>query len=377
MEGYFAERFINMCTQKNIFLWNTRKMGSAVFKCNILIHDFKKIKPIAKKTKCRVTIKSKKGLPFLFERYKKRKMLAALLIFFIVFLIAISNFVWYIDIECDGQIDTNEIMKILNKNGLEIGKLKKDVDTNKVIRNLRYEREDLAWAGVTFNGTNAKVKLVKAEEKPEIIKPEEYCNIVSDRDGIITKINVQNGLPAVKVGDFIKKGTVLVNGWLEGKYTGIRYVHAVADIEAKVWYSKKERINKKQEISTRTGNEEKKYSIKFNNFEINLFKTLSKFQNYDTIESNKKLKVFFDYYLPIEVKTTQIFETNIQQVSYSVNEIKNLYIPKIEAELEEKIRNKEMVIDKQVNISEGKDYVDIEIIYEVLENIGTEEKIVF
>lgn len=377
VEGYFVERFINICMQKNILLWSSKRQNSSILSCNISIQDFRKLKPIAKATKCKVTIKNKKGFPFLFERYKKRKVLAILLGLLVIAMIVVSNFVWNIDIECDSEINKQEILNILEDNGLDIGVPKSDVDTNQVIRDIRYKREDIAWAGITFNGTNANVKLVKAQEKPEIIKPEEYCSIVSNKDGIITKINVQNGLPVVKVGDLVKQGTPLVNGWLEGKYTGIRYVHAVADIEAKVWYSKQERINKKQEINLKTGKEEKKFSIKFNNFEINFFKTLSKFENYDTIVENKKLKIFSDFYLPIELKIIQNLEIEKQQVTYSVEELKEINIPRIEKEIEDIIENKKNIVNKQINIQEHKDYIDVEIIYEVLENIGTEEKIVF
>ena len=51
----------------------------------------------------------------------------------------------------------------------------------------------------------------------------------------------------MKVGDTINKGDILINGWMEGKYTGIRYVHAKGEIEAKVWYTK----NKKYHIFLR------------------------------------------------------------------------------------------------------------------------------
>ena len=377
VEGYFAERFINMCLQRNILLWKTKKLNSSTFLTKISIRDFKKIKLIVRKTKCRVNIKNKKGLPFLLERYKKRKILAILLMFFFIVILVMSNYIWNIDIECDEGINKNEIYTILENSGLKIGKLKKEIDTKKIINSIRYERNDISWVGISFKGTNAIVKIIQAQKKPDIIKSDEYCNIVSNKEGIITKINVQNGLPTVKVGDLVKSGTILVNGWLEGKYTGIRYVHAVADIEARVWYCRKERINKKQEVENRTGKEDKKYSIKINNFEINLYKTLSNFENYDTIIENKKLKIFSNFYLPIEIDIKHVYEKEKLQVVYSIQEIKNIYIPKIEQELEKQIESKEQIINKQMNINEQEDYVDIEIIYEVIENIGTEEKIVF
>lgn len=93
---------------------------------------------------------------------------------------------------------------------------------------------------------------------------------------------------------------------MEGKYTGIRYVHSDADIEARVWYEKSETMMYKQEEGIYTGNSEKRYSIKINNFQINLYKTLPNFEKYDTINNVNKMKLFSNFYLPIELGYTNI-----------------------------------------------------------------------
>lgn len=377
VEGFFIERFINICISKNILLWNNKREKSTILIANISIGDFKKLRKIAKTTKCKVKITAKKGLPFIFEKYKKRKLFLFFLVLIIIGLVVMSNFIWNIEIECKEEIDTQSIKTILTENGLEVGKLKKEVDPNKIVKAIRLARSDIAWIGIKFEGTNAKVELVKAKEKPEIISSDEYCNIVSDKEGIITKIDALNGTAAVHVGDIVKKGTVLVNGFLEGKYTGIRYVHAEATIEAKVWYSKKEKIEKTQEERVKTGNSETKYGVKINNFKINFYKRLSKFQNYDTIEDIKKIKLFSDFYLPIEIKKKTNFEIINQTNTYSAEELKQMYLPKIEKELEEQIENKEAIVNKQINFEEYDTYVELEVIYEVKQNIGAKEKIVF
>ena len=164
---------------------------------------------------------------------------------------------------------------------------------------------------------------------------------------------------------------------MEGIYTGVRYVHARAEIEARVWYTKKERVEKTQEVKIQTGEVENKYSIKFNNFQINLFKTLSKFQNYDTMIENKKLRLFSDFYLPVEWKKTTNYEVETKQITYSVNDLKEMNLQRIEDELIDEIENDLNIINKQINIIEQDTYIEIEVICEVLENIGTEEKIVF
>ena len=377
VEGYFIERFMNICISKNILLWNMKRNRSTLLNANISIKDFKEIKEIVNKTKCKVKIINKKGLPFLFHKYRKRKILVGLLVAMTMGIVLMSNFIWNIEIKCMEDINTEEIIEILNENGLTIGKKTKSIDTNKIINALRLQKSEIAWVGVDFKGTNVVVEIVKATPKPNIIKEDEFCNIISDKEGVITKINAQNGTAVVVVGDIVKNGTVLVNGWMEGKYTGIQYVHASAEIEAKVWYTIKEKIYKKQDVEEKTGNEETRYIIKFNNFQINLFKTLSKFQNYDTMIKEKKLKLFSDFYLPIELIKVENYETKIEEKTYSVNELKEMNIEKMEDKLKEEIGIEKKVVNKQMNIKEETTHIEIEIIYEVVENIGTEEKIMF
>ena len=46
-------------------------------------------------------------------------------------------------------------------------------------------------------------------------------------------------------------------------------------------------------------------------------------------------------------------------------------------ELEKQIENKDNILDKRVTIYEETSYVEVEVIYDVKESIGTKEKIVF
>ena len=95
---------------------------------------------------------------------------------------------------------------------------------------------------------------------------------------------------------------MLIQGTMEGKYTGTRLVHSLGEVKAIVEYTKNEKIYLKEEQKVKTGKKEQKYGIKFNNFQINFYKTLSKFEIYDTIEEEKKLRIFSNLYLPISVK---------------------------------------------------------------------------
>ncbi|MCI8352196.1 MAG: sporulation protein YqfD [Clostridia bacterium] len=231
--------------------------------------------------------------------------------------------------------------------------------------------------GIHLKGTNVIIEIVEADKKPEIIDENEYCNIITKSDGVITKINVQNGTALVKVGDVVKNGNIIVGGWLEGKYTGTRYVHAKADVQARVWHSKKEKMSLIQEVEEETGNVKKSYGININNFKINFPKSIPNFENYDTINENKKLKIFSNFYFPIEICKTTYKEIQKKSVNYSPEAAKEILLKKLEEELKNEIKDEQNIVNTRVNYKEEEGSITVELIYEVLENIGTNEKIVF
>ena len=171
-------------------------------------------------------------------------------------LIVTSKFVWNIRVEGNNKINQSEIVSMLEQKGLKVGTLKSRVNSQEIINEIRLERADIAWIGISIEGTNAIVKIVEAEAKPEIINEEDYCNIIATKDAQIVKISAQNGIPVVKQDDVVTKGDILIAGWIDGKYTGTRYVHAEGEVKAKVWYTEKEKVALNQVIEEKTGNTE-------------------------------------------------------------------------------------------------------------------------
>ena len=258
----FAER-------SGIYLENLKREKSTIIKASVPVKEFKNVAKIAKESKCKIKIKSKKGLPFILNRYRKRKIFAISLLLVLFSLVILSGFIWNIEITGNETISSEDILNIAKSEGLETGKLKRKVDPKKIVEKIRLERADISWVGINISGTNVVIKIVEADKAPEVINKNDYCNIIAKKDAMIVSANAQNGTLQVKEGDVVKQGSVLIAGWLEGKYTGVRYVHATGQVMAKVWYSKKEKVYYKQNERKQTGNVEKKYSINIKNFAIN------------------------------------------------------------------------------------------------------------
>ncbi len=124
IQGYYIERFINACTNKNIFLWNVKTEKTTYATANVGINDFKKLKEITRKTKCRMEINKKYGLPFLMNRYRKRKIFFVLLLLIVIFMYIESKFIWNIEVQGLNTIPETELKQELEENGLKVRNIK-------------------------------------------------------------------------------------------------------------------------------------------------------------------------------------------------------------------------------------------------------------
>ena len=372
VEGYYIERFINICTNRKILIWNLkRKKGVQLF-LNIGIKDFKKLADISRKTNCKVRIKNKKGLPFLLYRYKKRKIFAIFLLIILIMIFISSRYIWNVDIIVqDNQIIEN-IEEDLQKLGLKQGIKKNKIDKEKIINEIRLHRKDISWIGLDIKGTNVKVKIVKSKEQPEIISNKDYCDIIAKKAGTISKITAQNGTAVVSVGDTVEAGDILIKGIMEGKYTEARKVHSLGIVEAEIIYSKTKEVYFEQEIYNKTGKKENKYEISINNKNVKLYKNNSKFDLYCSEINQSKIKISNNFYLPISITKITNFEQTKEVKKYSIEEAIEIATQELTKEFENELPNKENIADKNVKTVQKDNSVIVSLIYKVIEEIGEE-----
>ena len=375
IEGYYIERFINICTINKLLIWNLKRDKGTKLYLNIGIEDFYKAVKISKKLKCKIKIIRKNGIPFVINKYKKRKVFLGTLVFIILLIGISTNFIWNISIVVDGSEQLENIENDILEAGIKVGMKKSEVNIQETINKIRFKRNDISWIGIEIKGTNVIVKVVKSAEAPEVIDEKDYSNIIATKSATITKIIAQNGTAKVKNGDKVEEGQILIQGVMEGKYTGNRYVHSLGEVEGIVEYTKSEKIPLKFTEKVKTGNKETKIRIKINNFQINFYKTLSKFKIYDTIEKEKKFKIFSNLYLPISITKITVEELENVQMEYSIEKATEIGTEKLEQKLEQEIGKEKNILNKDINIIKTEEYIEVNVTYEVVENIGMQEKI--
>ena len=106
-----------------------------------------------------------------------------------------------------------------------------------------------------------------------------------------------------------------------------------------------------------------------------MFKTLSKFEKYDTINESKKIMLFSNFYLPIEIIKTTNKEYVLQEKTFTEEELTEKLTEKIENELLQEIEDTNNIVNTNINTYSDNGYIEVEVTYEVLENIGIEQQI--
>lgn len=87
------------------------------------------------------------------------------------------------------------------------------------------------------------------------------------------------------------------------------------------------------------------------------------------------MRISSNFYLPFELIVKENYEIIDEEREYSREEAKEIGINKLYDKLNSQIENTEDIVNTYINTNESEEYIEVEVIYEVLENIGTEEKI--
>lgn len=346
MKGHSPERFINLCRNHNILLWDLCKEeeGYSFF---ISLKGFFLLRPIVRKTHTRPIIKKRIGFPFQFQRGKKRKAFGLGIILFITLIYLLSLFVW--DISMEGQLEhtEEEIMKFLKEIQVYPGLQKKLIDCQNIEEAIRNKYTDIGWVSAELKGTKLHIRMVETNMPVPYVAATQPCHIVASHDGVIVSIVTRNGTPMVKKGDPVKKGDILISGMIEIVGDGDvllkkEPVIADGDIILETSYSYNKSFSMQYKKKNFTG--EKKSIFGISLFQKKLFlqnplNQFKKFESCDIIINEKNLKLNHSFILPFSWLKKEYQEYYVTENIYSADEAKeialerlNLYTNQLEQE---------------------------------------------
>ncbi|MCI8287471.1 MAG: sporulation protein YqfD [Lachnospiraceae bacterium] len=384
--GFSPERFMNLCSNKGVLLWDIVREGD-VYYMNISLKGFWELRPILRKTGTRVAVLERYGLPFFLPRLLKRKVFVLGFLLAIAFWTLSSFYIWDIELSGNYQITEDIFESFLKANAVTVGMRRDSLDIEELEKEIRRTFPQITWASAKLSGTKLLIE-IKENDAPIVVEKLESTlgtDLVAGYDGTIAAMIVRSGVPKVAIGDTVEKGTILVEGKVpvyneDQTVREYYYVDADADIllehtitftESLPWeYTKKEY----------TGREKKSFYLKVGEKTYKLPED-PPFLVYDSLMKESRPLALEKLSIPIYWGEVTNREYQNVEYNYSFEEAKVLLNQKLIdflTDLEEKgvqIIEKDVKIEKYDNawVVTG-NFLVRELVSESLETVRAEQE---
>ncbi|MGG1658739.1 sporulation protein YqfD [Brevibacillus sp. NRS-1366] len=376
VRGKRFERLLNMAVRDGIRIWNIRRVGSEISRCDILIRDYFRLRPLLKETGCRSHVEQRDGLPFWLLRVRRRSGLAIGAFLFFIGLYMLSSFIWSVEVSGTKHIDPQRVIRAAEQIGIKEGawkvKLKQPLLLQKELLSLLPET---TWIGIEMKGTKVLLQVVEKEEpvQPLATGPR---HLVAKKRAVIHKILPEVGQSQVTNNQMVEKGQVLISGII-GNDSRQQAVSARGKVQGEVWYVSNASVPLTQTHYRLTGEKQMQQYLLVGSYAIQIW-PLNK-QSFALSQSSEERFVpsYAGYTSPIGWKTVTQLETEPVSEQMSADEAAELAKRFAREDILQKAGKDAFIQDEKVlhvTSENGKVYVSIH--FSVIEDIAAEQPLV-
>ncbi len=383
--GRNCERFLNLCANRGIATWRLSVSETGEVFASIYLSDFYRLRPLLRKTRVRLRIEKRAGLPFLVHRYRKRVVFAGTLLAMMVCVAFLSTRIWRIEVLGNSAIGEDAVLEYLKQKGITYGIGRDDIDNDGLELSLRQDFDQVIWASVYEKGTKLVVRIQEklAAEKETNVSQTPCTDLVAKTDAVIYSIVTRGGIPLVKAEDTVKAGDILVCGRQEilddnGEVKEYYYQSADADILGISTLSYTDRISLQRVVTKPSGKSHDRYFLRFMGYRFTTPKLYGDFDCSETIEETNQLCLPGSFYLPVYVGRIRETEQLQQIEQVTMEQAKEEALSHFSRFLSDLEENGVRIIDKNVMIEKEKDnyhiYGRLKVCEDITERVPTEIK---
>ena len=378
--GKGALRFLNIAARSGTYIWDVVQTERGV-SLKVSVPAFWGLRKHARKAGCKFRIMSRTGAPFVVHRYRKRKLLVAGALMFVVSLYIMSLFVWQIEVVGAVRLNPADVSGTAAQAGLRLSVFRPSVDRDYVENHLLSTFEDIAWVNIDLRGTRATINLTETLPRQIIVDRRSPADVVASKDGLIVNMVTSSGTPRVRINDVVRAGDILVSSEVvirEDEAERITdYVHARAQVLARLYYDFNFAVPYVYNVRNYTGNEHTAYDIILFGCIFELPFRRHGFESYSRTSATKHLSVGRYYPLPFIIESHTYSEFIMTRHQRGIDESKALAETILDSRLTAIINPHAEIVDRRVDFLEhNPGALIVRAVVAVLEDIAQQRLIV-
>lgn len=381
-------RFVNLCRNNGIELRHLVRRENAI-QMEIDAENFKKLRPLVRKTHVKIHILNRHGPAFFFYRHKRRWWFLLGMTVFAGMIYILSLFVWQIDIDGNRKYTDALILQALAQMDVKTGCRKSEIDLPKIEEELRIMYNEITWVSASIAGTKLQIELREGdlkisgssgggqtgnvkrvenrENNPKTQNGESEtdlpANLVADEDAIITNLVVRRGTVAVCYGDEVKKGDVLIEGKVyiyneDETLKKVDYSTAEGDVFGKYQELYEKHYQRKHEVRSYKGKNYRELGVAIvgKSFRLPVWENILKKQLEENTLSEvwswkKQFRLTPTFYLPFALEYTEYVPYENVVEEYTDEVIKKMAEEELQKYLIELEKKGVQIISNSVTIS--------------------------
>ena len=372
------ERVLNLCSVHDIPFWDVVWEDVAHIRFRTTTHGRRELQQVMETAAVEVEEVSASGAPVLLGRLRRRYVLLAAAVLALIWLWCGANIVLSFSISGNERVSDTEILRALERNGVTIGTRALEIEQEDLRNHVLLELHELSWLSVNVRGCTAHVQVVERQRPPRIIDPQEYANVIAAKTGLVTEIVALNGKTCVAEGDMVEKGQLLLSGVSDGRFGGVRFMHAHGEVWGRTWYTLITRVPLTVMQQVGEGQERSRFSLIVGKKRINFYgKGSILTTGCDRITTYHSLRLPFGGALPLSLCHEKEVQYDVQSVTRTVetalDEGKLALLQRLTAQLSEEGR---VTWTEFTHRTEG-DVLVVTLKAECLEQLGEEVPVVW
>ena len=361
--GKNPKRFLDNLISLKISLYDV-KLTDKELTIVVDLDDYDKILKL--KTSYKIKIIDYYGLVKYENILKKYNVFFICLIIGLVLIKVLSSIIFDIDIEHPKSEIRELVLADLEEFGISKYHFKVSYDKKEKIINkiLHKETDRLEWLEIDSIGTKYVVKVEeRIKNDPKIDNT--FQHIVAKKDAMILQIQASSGEIKVSKNDYVKKGDILISGFITKDEEIKKKVKAVGTVYGEVWYQAEITLPKVYKEIKYTKNSKKRFQVKFLSHDFLLFD----FKPYKTYESSN-ITLLENRLLPMSFNYSKVKETKEITKRYTGTKGEKEALKLAEKNLKKKLSVNDSIISKKVLKKTEKDSkIIVDIFFKVKEDI--------
>lgn len=349
-----------MC--KNIHTKNNEIYGT------VYRDKFKQVSEIALHNHMNLEIVSSKGLIMRIIPYKKRLGIIAGIILSLTFIFIISNFTLKIRITGCNEKLYPEVYSVLEINGIYPGQYIPSMDFDTIEQNIVLAIKDIAWVSIRNSGGIITVNVNEVTKRPDMIRNRLPSNVIADKDAQIINMEVYAGESKVQIGEGVKKGDLLISGFVANSEGKSAYYYSQGIIIGQYRENFCVSQNFNENIKIESDETMRRRYINF--FALKIPISLKSKPKGEFVYDEKNSNInFLNIKLPLGICNASYKPYNTVNKTYDDKEVNDILNKKVEV-YEKNFLSDTKIITKNLKVTKDKDKITYNIDYIVQGEIG-------